>query len=99
MAKGTGCSPLEGILRATSYSLRKFKSLLAYCPKVEIRTTQGGLPAIVKSKQLGARLSALAVEIASFPVSFKVVDKLKVAQAMDFEDPVESGGEGVKLLK
>lgn len=87
---------MEGTLRGISYCIRKFKDYLTYCPNVEVRTTVGGFPAFIKSKALGARLNALVTEILSFPVTFKKVDKLRVATALEFQEDL-SGGEGHKI--
>lgn len=38
------------------------------------------------------------MEIASFPVEFKVVSRLKVAEALDFETSEGECKEGVKLV-
>lgn len=33
----------EGVLRTTLYCVRKFRSLLEFCPRVEVRTTVPGV--------------------------------------------------------
>lgn len=40
---------MGGILRAILYCVRKFKCLLEFCPKVEVRTIVPGLQNFMKS--------------------------------------------------
>ena len=49
-------SEAEDAFSAVLYSLRKFKDLLRLTPKIEVRTPVGGLTALTRSRDHGARL-------------------------------------------
>lgn len=49
-------SEAEDAFSAVLYSLRKFKDLLRLTPNIEVRTPVGGLTALTRSRDHGARL-------------------------------------------